>query len=44
MFKPDSRPNAVARLYQEAAEKNTEGKVLFEFPFSLASLTFLAHP
>lgn len=33
MFKPDTRPEAVERLYQEAAEKNTEGKVLFVFTF-----------
>ena len=29
MFKPDTRPDAVQRLYQQAAEKSTEGKVLY---------------
>ena len=28
MFKPETRPDAVQRLYQEAAEKSAEGKVL----------------
>ena len=29
IFKPDKRPDAVRRLYQEAAEKMTDGKVLY---------------
>ena len=29
IFKPDKRPDAVRRLYQEAAEKITDGKVLY---------------
>ena len=39
MFKADTRPDAVERLYQEAAEKTTECKVLFVF-----SGVSIAHP
>ena len=41
MFKPDTRPDAVERLYQEAAQQNTEGKVLFVFSSNLNSHSHL---